>query len=319
MGVRALPSGRHQARFIYEGREYKATLDSRSAADEWCKRTRRALVAGTYVDPETGRAPGDTTPLLSEYAQRWIAERRLKPRTRSQYVKMAEQFGRLADIPVNRITRDDVRAWHQSLNVGPTSKQRLYELLRAVMNGAVDDDLIPVSPVRIRGAAKSAPRPMPVLPTPAQVHQMADAMPSAKYRLMVLVSAWCGLRFGETTELRRKDVMLDATGLPTSLRIRRAVTRADGQYLTDTPSRTLATASSRSRHTSGRLPGRPPCWPERDAVSGQSHRHAHGSQQPLQGLVPGAGGRRPATPALARPAGTSARRWRLRTGPTWQS
>ena len=235
MGVRALPSGRHQARFIYEGTEYRATLDSRSAAEEWAKRTRRALVAGTYVDPDTGRAPGDTTPLLGEYAARWIAEGRLKPRTRAEYTTLLQHFGGLAAVPVNRITRDDVRAWHKGLTIGTTTKRHAYELLRAVMNGALDDDLIPGNPVRIRGAANNPRRAMPTLPTAVQVHEMADSMPSPKYRLMLLLSAWCGLRFGETTELRRKDVLLDPSGLPTSLRIRRAVTRADGQYVTGTP------------------------------------------------------------------------------------
>lgn len=37
---------------------------------------------------------------------------------------------------------------------------------------------------------------------------MDVAMPE-RYRAILLVAAWCGLRFGELTELRRGDVDLD--------------------------------------------------------------------------------------------------------------
>jgi integrase len=106
------------------------------------------------------------------------------------------------------------------------------------MNSAADPDeagLIEVSPVRVRGASRITRRPLPLLPTPQQVHEMADAMPSERYRVMLLTAAWCGLRFGESTELRRKDIVLSSEGLPVSIRVRRAVTRADGEYLVDSP------------------------------------------------------------------------------------
>jgi integrase len=36
------------------------------------------------------------------------------------------------------------------------------------------------------------------------------------YRALVLISAWCGLRWGEVTELRRKDIGKDALVLTVS-------------------------------------------------------------------------------------------------------
>jgi integrase len=48
---------------------------------------------------------------------------------------------------------------------------------------------------------------------------------------MVLLAAWCGLRFGELAELRRADVDL-AHG---ELRVRRGVVRAGGQWIAGTP------------------------------------------------------------------------------------
>ena len=40
---------------------------------------------------------------------------------------------------------------------------------------------------------------------------------------MTLVAAWCGLRFSEVTELRRKDVVLEDDGTPVRIRVRRGV------------------------------------------------------------------------------------------------
>jgi integrase len=48
---------------------------------------------------------------------------------------------------------------------------------------------------------------------------------------MTLLAAWCGLRFGELTELRRKDIDL-ANGV---IHVRRAVTRVAGGFIVGTP------------------------------------------------------------------------------------
>ena len=59
-------------------------------------------------------------------------------------------------------------------------------------------------------------------------------MPSPKYKVMVLVAAWCGLRFGELTELRRNDVLFDGQ-TPVALAVRRAVVRVEGRFEVGTP------------------------------------------------------------------------------------
>ncbi|MDZ4234797.1 MAG: tyrosine-type recombinase/integrase, partial [Dietzia sp.] len=57
-----------------------------------------------------------------------------------------------------------------------------------------------------------------------------DEMPD-RYRVAVLLAAWCALRFGELIELRRRDV----TDGGTVLRIRRAAVHVDGKYIVGTP------------------------------------------------------------------------------------
>ena len=61
--------------------------------------------------------------------------------------------------------------------------------------------------------------------TPAEVNRLASKMP-AQLRASVLLAAWCGLRWGETSELRRSDVSADQA----VLRVRRAVTYRSGSF-----------------------------------------------------------------------------------------
>ena len=65
--------------------------------------------------------------------------------------------------------------------------------------------MIPANPCRVRGAgsAKTARDIRPAsLP---ELEALVQAMPS-RYQLMVLLAAWCALRFGELAELRRADI-----------------------------------------------------------------------------------------------------------------
>jgi integrase len=57
--------------------------------------------------------------------------------------------------------------------------------------------------------------------TLAELEALVDAMPE-RYRVMVLLASWCGLRFGELAELRRHDVDL-TNGV---IHVRRGMVRA---------------------------------------------------------------------------------------------
>ena len=106
-----------------------------------------------------------------------------------------------------------------------------YALLRTILYGAVDDGLIPTNPgQRIRGAGKPSRRRTVDPLTPAQMQAVADAMPE-RWRLGVLLSAWCALRSGEMRELRRGDIDL-ARGI---VKVRRAVARAGGETIIGAP------------------------------------------------------------------------------------
>lgn len=237
--IRKLPSGRYQAKIKHEDAYYPAphTFDTKLAARTWLNNQNRALAAGTWQPP--GREPGDTgkAPRFGDYAETWLSQRTLKPRTVESYRHLLDT----ALIPawgsrrLDTITVGDVKAWYATLDDStPTLKAHTYGLLRTILQTAYSDDLIGANPCRIRGAGSVRRTSKTIIPTAEQVQALAEAMPSQKYRVMVLIAAWCGLRFGELTELRRVDLLMDADA-PIVIAVRRAVARVGGKYVVGAP------------------------------------------------------------------------------------
>lgn len=116
-------------------------------------------------------------------------------------------FPTFGTTPVSSVSPVAVRTWHATLGklTGPTARAHAYAPLRTAMNTAVADDLIPANPCRVRGAGQTKRVKKIVPATLAESETLTKAMPE-KYQLLVLLAAWCGLRFGELAELRRSDI-----------------------------------------------------------------------------------------------------------------
>ena len=205
--VRKLPSGRWQAR--YPGpdgvdRPAPETFARKSDAERFLSLAEAQLVGRSWRDPDAGRIP------LAEYAEKWIKERGLRPRTVELYRWL---LGRYITPKLGRVDLIDldtamIREWRAALldsGVSPVMTAKAYRLLRAVlMTAAEDDEIIPRNPCRIRGADREHSAERPVL-TVAQVFALAELMP-ARLGPLVLVAAFGSLRWGEATALRRCDV-----------------------------------------------------------------------------------------------------------------
>ena len=235
--VRKLPSGRWQARYTGpDGKRHASvtTYDDADTARLWLRNERVLVESPETWDPPKARLERARTRLtFATYADRWIEQRPLKPRTREHYRTLLARhlvptFG---DLPLTSIAPDSVRQWHALMGGSrPTLRAHAYGLLRTIMAEAERDELIARNPCHIRGGAQST-RVHKIKPaTLEELAVLVDAMP-ARLRAMTLLAAWCGLRFGELAELRRYDVDTRA-GV---LRIRRAVTRAAGETIVGTP------------------------------------------------------------------------------------
>jgi integrase len=229
--LRQLPSGRWQAAYV--GPDTKLhqshrTYASESDAEGWLAAERRKMDLGTWGAVE--RSDGIT---LRSYADQWIKQRQLRPRTRQHYESMLERLilPDLGDAKIVTLTPAKIRQWHTALGTDhPTRNAHAYALLHAICATAVQDEVLDANPCRIRAAMQTnRKRDVEVL-TPAQVDKLASEMP-ARLRASVLLAAWCGLRWGETSELRRKDLHKDCA----TLRIRRAVTYRQGKFYEGEP------------------------------------------------------------------------------------
>ncbi|MGO9511418.1 MAG: tyrosine-type recombinase/integrase [Mycobacterium sp.] len=67
----------------------------------------------------------------------------------------------------------------------------------------------------------------------AQIRRLADAMPD-RWRVLVLLAGFSGLRFGELTALRRRDLCLDGQA-GVAVTVARAVVRVNGEFVVGAP------------------------------------------------------------------------------------
>jgi integrase len=231
-----LPSGRIRARYLGpDGRRHSApyTFETKQDAEAWLVDERRILAAGTWAPPKERAKTAQTQLTLGLYADSWLRDRTLKPRTRAHYRKLLDNhvLPTFGHVEVKTITPESVRAWHALMGTStPTQRAHAYSLLRTILGSAVQDRLIAANPAHIRGAGNST-RVHKIKPASLEeLEVLVTAMPE-RYRVMALLAAWCALRFGELAELRRKDI--DQTN--GVIRVRRAVVRADGETIVGTP------------------------------------------------------------------------------------
>ena len=167
--------------------------------------------------PGLEASPVGTT--LASYGTQWIAERLtprgepLRPRTRELYedqlrLHIAPQMGQL---DMAAITPLVVRMWCQEMRgtsgPGTSTAAKCYRLLKAIMNTAVEDEIISSNPCRVRGGGRE-PTSHREIPTVLELFELADAI-DPRLRCLVLCAGFLGLRKGELLGLRRADVDLE--------------------------------------------------------------------------------------------------------------
>jgi integrase len=115
----------------------------------------------------------------------------------------------LATVPLARLTPAVVRRWHAGrlqAGVGRSTVAKAYRLLKTILNTAVADEVLVRNPCLLRGAG-SERTPERVPPTLLEAHALADAI-QPRWRMLVLLATWSGLRWGELVALRRDSVDL---------------------------------------------------------------------------------------------------------------
>ena len=204
--VRQLPSGRYQASYWHDSDRHNApdTFAAKTDAEAWLSAKETDINRRPGVDPGVGNVP------FGDYAARWLERQgHLRPRTGELYAYLLRDYLRptFDERPLSAITVSEVTAWHEAL-VGrrPKMAPKAYRLLAQIMKAATTDGSVVKSPVAVKGAARERVLKRPI-PSVAEVDAIASSVP-AEYKAMVLLAAWCALRFGELAALRRERIDL---------------------------------------------------------------------------------------------------------------
>lgn len=236
--IRRLPSKRYQASYTgpdLDRHTAPVTFTSAADAETWLVDERRIIESGAWKPPAIRRAAAAEPvagPLtLEAFASSWLADLDLRPATRRDYdtlmkIHIAPALGAT---PIEDLSKAMVRVWWSSLDASkPRARSKAFQLLHNVMAGAVELELIDTNPVvlprRTKVRTKRAKKIEPL--TLRQLNALADGMPP-RLRMAVLLGCWCALRYGELSELRRRDVDLTSG----AVRVTRGVVKVKGGYL----------------------------------------------------------------------------------------
>ncbi|WP_454118854.1 tyrosine-type recombinase/integrase [Microbacterium lacticum] len=270
-----LPSGNYRVRYVVDGVRYSAptTFRTAQAADAWRAKMHDEVTSGAWVPPEvraerkrSEEAEAERRRItLGDYATKWNVSRTntrgmpLSPNTireRERLLRPAGQtsaehpggpLAELVPLVLADITADRVRDWRaRQMERGTiTQTSRAYELLKAIMATALEDELIDKQPCTIKGGSTASTGIEHAPPAnEEQFVKLLDATDEA-YKALVVIGAASGCRYGEAVDLRDDDITvhLDDDGA-----VEHVVVRIDSQRGRDaSEAKTGAKPKSRGR------------------------------------------------------------------------
>lgn len=214
--VRKLPSNNYQASYVgLDSQRYNApvTFKTKTSARQWLTVEHSMILAKTWTAPGS-TAPYEETPNFHAYAQRHIDIQTnhygelLRESTKALYKRLLNtKLTKFHNQKLDEISSADIADWWaKSTQTGArTSASKAYKFLSAVLKRAVDEDHLATNPCKVKGAQSATSGRTVTVPTPAQVLAISNKI-NDRYSELVLIKAYTGLRFGEITELRRKDL-----------------------------------------------------------------------------------------------------------------
>ena len=274
----------YRARYAMpDGTRYSRTFGTKIDAEAWLA-TERSLIDREEWTPPTARQVAEAkrqaaarANTVTAFAERYLAERGLRPTTVSGYrqllaTRILPYFG---EMPLRDVTLSEIKAWRASLDPKTeATNAAAYRLLRSMLQAAEEEELIDRAPPKIRGAGTAPVKRVAVPATLDEIAVITDAMPE-RLRLLIVLAAFVGLREGELLELRRSDVDgvtgrinvtrkvdKDATrrpAAPAPSAVARSARRRPGAECAPSTSRRRSCRCCRSTCSSTPRPARPDC------------------------------------------------------------
>ncbi len=226
---------RWRARYVDDqGREHAKGFSRKVDAQQWLNKQVSDQVTGTWTDPALS---GVT---FGAMAERCISTKATRaPKTVAGYRSLLDTIvlPRWKDVPLREVSFDDLQVWISGLSADGSmrfegkglSASRViqaHRVISQVLKFAVKAKHLPANPadgVELPRKHDARQRYL----THEQLHRLAVA--SGRFRTLVLVLGYCGLRFGEASALRIGDVNLTAR----RIRVHRSVTFVTGKGLVE--------------------------------------------------------------------------------------
>jgi integrase len=191
------------------------------------------LSRGQYIDDRAGR----TT--VAQLAELW---REAQLHTDSTIVRVEHAvrlhvLPRLGQLQIGNVRPSHIQAWVRDRSgvLAPTTLRVVYTYLSSMFTLAVRDRLIATSPCDRGIRLPSVDRGSRVIPSPEQVHRLAELVPE-RLSATVYLAAGCGLRLGEILGLEVGD--LDLEGRELHIRRQLKVLKGRQPYLGPVKTRT---------------------------------------------------------------------------------
>jgi integrase len=190
---------------------------------------RLEIETGTWL-PSVSKHNSKIT--FKQYALEIIKNRDLRENTYILYHDSLHRyvFNVFGNKTMNSISYNDIRNWYYSLDRHKqATRQKVYMIVKMIFTQAVLDNIIKISPCKIKNTQSKLKRVI----KPANINEIkiiVDNMPE-KLKLMILLSCFCALRYGEVAEIRKKDIDIKNK----ILNIERAVTFIKGKAKVDIP------------------------------------------------------------------------------------
>src|SRR5215211_1684050 len=217
-----------------DGRRKAKHFDRKVDAQHYLTKIESAKLHGSYSDPARAKVT------VEDWADKWLeGQGHLKQSARRRYGGIVSRYvkPRWGSTPLSKVTHADVSAWISSINLSASSVGDVHRTFSLIMDLAVKDGRLPKNPasgVRLPKLPQSEKRFL----TRDEVFRLADAaaqrpLPEVaeQYRALILVLAFCGLRWGEVAGLKVECVDL----LRRRIIVARTLIDVGGHLVWDTP------------------------------------------------------------------------------------
>lgn len=224
-GAGARSSYAWEVRYRDPQRRYRSkSFRTKAEAESFAGAVETDIRRGQFLDPQSGKK------VLGDWAREWLESRKneIKPKTFMTYewALRAHILPALGTTPMSQIRPIEIQKFFGLMSDSGLSRSSLRQtrqLLSMILNAAVDNGYIGRNPVpRDRLKGKEPRRDQNPL-TFKEVHEVASGVPD-RYRALIYVLAYGGLRWGEATALRRSNCNL----LRNRVEVREAVSEVSG-------------------------------------------------------------------------------------------